>query len=286
MLIVLLSVRAALLVVDLTSAPYVPAARTTQQATATVSRKVVDLPSILRVNLFGQSPPATGTDAPVTAMNLKLVLVIAADDEKKGLAALGPSLTDIKVYRVGDSVPGGAVLHAVYVDRVLLNRAGAIEALMVPPLNGQAAGGVVPPPVVANPAVSLARVQQVMQNNPNLLNQVIQRQAVFADGHLRGMRVNPGQNAQAFSKLGLRPGDLVTAINGTPLDDQARSNDVFNSMANSAVAHVTVVRGGKEQELNLNLADIANEAEKLADAPPPVAAPDTPPPPPGPDSER
>ena len=42
------------------------------------------------------------------------------------------------------------------------------------------------------------------------------------DGKLRGMRVYPGTNAQAFNRLGLRPGDLVTAINGTTLDDQTR----------------------------------------------------------------
>ncbi len=215
LLIVLLSVRAALLVVDLASAPYVPAGRPVQPPAAAVSRKVVDIPSILRANLFGQSPPATGTDAPVTAMNLKLVLVFAASDEKKGLAALGPSLTDIKVYKVGDSVPGGATLHAVYVDRVLLDRSGAIEALLVPPRAGQATASAPPPPLAANPAASLARVQQVMQKQSEPAQPGHPAPGRVRRWQLRGMRVNPGPNAQAFTRLGLRPGDLVTGINGT-----------------------------------------------------------------------
>jgi type II secretion system protein C len=105
---------------------------------------------------------------------------------------------------------------------------------------------------------------------------------VFENGRLRGMRVNPGPNAAAFARLGLRPNDIVTAINGTPLDDQAQSNDVFNSLSGSGQARVTVLRNGREQELSLNVADIASEAERLAEAPP---TPD-PQPDPGPDSTR
>jgi general secretion pathway protein C len=139
-----------------------------------------------------------------------------------------------------------------------------------------------PAPVAANPAASLQRVQAAIQNNPGLISQVIQRQAVFENGRLRGMRVNPGPNAAAFARLGLKPNDIVTAINGTPLDDQAHSNEVFNTLSGSAEAQVTVLRNGREQELNLNLAQIANEAEQLADAPPtPGPQPD-----PGPDRTR
>jgi general secretion pathway protein C len=280
LLIVLFSTRAALLVADLAGPP-VAVGRQAALPTSS-SRKVVDLPSILRANLFGQSAAPTGTDAPVTSMNLKLVSVFAESDEKRGLAALGPSLSDIKVYKVGDAVPGGALLHAVYLDRVLLDRGGVIEALLMPPLIGAGQATPAVSPMASNPAASVERVQQVIQNNPGLITEVIQRQAVFENGRLRGMRVNPGRNAPAFAKLGLRPNDIVTAINGTPLDDQAHSNEVFNTLSGSAEARVTVLRNGREQELTLNLAEIANEAEKLADAPPtPSPEPD-----PGPDSTR
>jgi general secretion pathway protein C len=269
LLVLLVSVRGALLIADLAGGPVAPISRSVQPPTPQLSRQVVDIPSILRANLFGQAPLASDADAPITAMNLKLVLVFAEEDEKQGFAALGPSLTDVKVYKVGDSVPGGANLHAVYVDRVLLNRGGSIEALVMPQRVGQAA--VAPPmmPTVVNPAASVARVQQVVRDNPSLINQVMQRRPVFVDGRLRGMRVDPGPNAQAFAKLGLRPNDIITAINGMALDDQARSGEVFNTLGTSAEAHVTIERNGRTQELNLNIAEIANEAERLATAPPP-----------------
>jgi general secretion pathway protein C len=276
LLIIAVGVRGALLVGYLAGSSDPGPKRSTGPAPA-AARKVVDLPSILRANLFGQAAAPTGADAPVTTMNLKLSLVFAASDEKRGFAALGPSNGEVKVYRVGDEVPGGARVYAVYVDRVLLDRGGVIEALLVPPREGSV--GTAPMPTgPVNAAAAVERVQQVIRDNPNLINQVMQRQAIVENGRLAGIRVNPGQNAQAFSKLGLRPGDVVTAINGAPLDDQARANEIFNTMGNTAQAHVTIKRSGREMELNLNLAEIAQEAERMTDFPQP--------PEPGQDSTR
>lgn len=282
LLIVLFAFRAALLVSYLAGAS-TTAPPATQPVAPPVSQQTVDIPSILRANLFGQPPAPVGLDAPVTTMGLNLTIVFAGKDEKSGWATIGTSPTDLRVYQVGDALPGGVTLHAVYEDRVLVNRSGTIEAVLLPKRLGLATP---PPPLptVANPAASVARVQQLVQNNPGLINQVIQRQAVFENGRLRGMRVNPGPNAQAFAKLGLRPQDIITAVNGTTLDDQTRSNEIFNTLSNSAVARVTVLRSGREQELTLNLAEIANEAERLAEAPPPATVPDGPPT--GPESER
>jgi general secretion pathway protein C len=228
----------------------------------------VDVPSILRANLFGQSPTPTGTDAPVTTMNLKCSLVFAdVKDEKRGWAAIGPSTNDVKVYAVGDDLPNGARLHAVYVDRVLLDRSGSIEALLVERREGAMAGPVNAPPP-ASAGASLERVQQIVRDNPGLINQVMTRQAVLRDGRLVGVRVNPGPNVQAFNRLGLRPNDTVTAINGMPLDDQSRTNEIFTMLDGAAQARVTVIRNDRETELNLNLAEIANEAELLTETPP------------------
>jgi general secretion pathway protein C len=225
---------------------------------------VVDTPTILRANLFGQAATPAG-NAPVTSMALLLGGVIADADDKRGFALIGTGSTDIKFYKVGDTVPGGARLAAVQVDRVLLDRGGVLETLLLPPRSTVNLG--VPPPVAPPPTASVEKVQQLMRDNPGIIGQVIQRQAVFADGKLRGMRVYPGPNAQAFGKLGLRPGDLVTAINGSRLDDQTRSNEVFGTLASAAEAHITVERSGREQDLVLNLAQIATEAEQLAQAP-------------------
>lgn len=270
LLIVLIGVRGAFLVAG-SAGPSTSASRSTDAAPPAAARKVVDVPSILRANLFGKSPTPTGTDAPVTTMNLKCPLVFAdVRDEKRGWAAIGPSTNDVKVYEVGDDLPNGARLHAVYVDRVLLDRGGSIEALLVEKREGAMAGPVNAPPL-ANAGAPLERVQQIVRDNPGIIDQVMTRQVVLDGTRLVGVRVNPVQNAQgaqAFNRLGLRPNDVVTAINGMPLDDQSRTNEIFTTLDGAAQARITVNRNGRETELNLNLAEIASEAERLNEIPP------------------
>lgn len=285
-LVVLIGIRGALFVADLAGGsltdPLAPV------AAAPPVRNVVDVPSILRSNLFGQSLAATGGTAPVTSMQLVLAGVVAASDEKLGLALIGTNSATVEMKKVGDPLPGGATLHAVHVDRALINRGGAIEALLLPDVGSLSFAPPPPQQAATVTAQSIGRIEQELRANPNIIAQVMHRTPVFSDGRLRGMRVQPGPNAAAFTRLGLRNNDLVTAINGVELNDETRSREVFDSLAGAAEARVTVERGGARQDLVLNLAEIAPEAERLATTPPAVEDPATPPvgaSPPGPQPE-
>jgi general secretion pathway protein C len=88
-------------------------------------------------------------------------------------------------------------------------------------------------------------------------------QPVFAGGEMKGFRVYPGANRQAFARMGLRAGDMVTAINGTPLNDNERAKEIFGTLGSSTDARVTITRNGRQQELVLNIAQITAEAERL-----------------------
>jgi general secretion pathway protein C len=240
-------------------------------------------------HLFGMPPappPVDDANAPPTNMPLILTGIISAADPQSGLAIIGTSASNSKVYPVGERVPGNARVHAVYFDRVLLDRNGVIEALLLP--RKSQGGG---PPVAPATASSFDRVQRALSNEPGLISDVLRPQPVFQDGKLRGYRVYPGTNAKAFAALGLRNGDLVLAVNGTALDDAARGNDIFSSLSNSDQARVTVMRNGQQQDITLNMSQIANQAEQLSSGPPdqnptgftapepnPAAQPEQPPP--------
>jgi general secretion pathway protein C len=101
---------------------------------------------------------------------------------------------------------------------------------------------------------------------------------------LRGFRAYPGRNRAIFNKLGLKPGDLVTAINGTMLDDPQHSQEVFNTIQTSDHVTVTVERAGQKQDITLNIAQVAAQATRDLDgdagassAPSGGTAPGTPP---------
>jgi general secretion pathway protein C len=215
--------------------------------------------------------------------------IIAGNDPQNGLAILGPNAQSAKVFAVGDNVPGGAKLHSVYSDRVVIDRDGQLESLALP--HNTAPGA--PPPsaaVLQNENPSFERMRRMITEQPGLLADVMRPQPVMDHGHMNGFRVYPGRDRQAFARLGLRPGDQVTAINGTPLDDRDRGDQILKTLASSSEARVTVIRNGQPQDLTLNIAQVAQEADSLATqsqaaqsgvVPPSVEPTPAPPPPPG-----
>lgn len=236
-------------------------------------RPGLDVQSIVSAHLFGVATvdPTTQdpANAPQSAANLVLAGTIATQDPKRGVAIIsdgGPS----KVYSVGDNI-GGASLHSVYLDHVILDRGGALETLLLPRLMGP---GMHAPPVVrraggadSRTVAAVDNIRRMVQQDPGILDQVMRTVPSYDNtaGKLRGFRAYPGRNRQIFMKLGLKPGDLVTAINGTALDDPQRSQDVFNTIQTSDHVTVTVERGGVKQEISLNIAQVAAQATKDLD---------------------
>ena len=229
----------------------------------------LDIGGLVNAHLFGnavvQNANGDGANAPPSSMPLVLAGLLATDDPKEGMAIIGESAAAAKVVAVGQQVPGGATLHSVYNDRAVIDRNGALESVLLP---RRAAGTLsAPPPPVASAAppndAAIERMRRLVSDDPNIIGQVMRPQPVFAGGKMRGFRVYPGANRQAFARIGLRAGDLVTAINGTPLDDKDRAQEIFATLNSSTDARVTVTRNGRQQELVLNIAQIAGEAEQL-----------------------
>lgn len=282
-----LAVQAAVIVTNLAGSSRLPkvAPATLVQTSQTQS---VDVAAIASSHLFGAPPieAAAGQDAanaPQSNLPLVLVGIIAADDPENGLAILGENAAGAKVYAVGDNVPGGAKLHSVFGDRVVIDRNGKLESLMLP---RQLQPGAAPPSTNALQTETpvMDRMRKLISEDPGLMADIMRPQPVFAQGKQKGYRVYPGRNRQAFTRLGLRPGDLVMAINGTPLDDPARGQEIFRTLGSSSEAHITVMRSGQQQDLTLNIAQVAQEAEGMlgtqgapdqAQPPPPVEQPDT-----------
>jgi hypothetical protein len=198
---------------------------------------------------------------------------MAVDDPERGMAILGPNAASAKLYASGADIPAGGVrLHAVYRDHVLLERNGVLETLYLPRLSGGPAPAV---PVANNLQPPGQRLQAFARNNGGLLNGLIRIQPVFNSGKLSGYRLFPGTGGvPGMTRLGLKAGDLVTAVNGTPLDDPNHANDVLQSLSNASSATVTVSRNGVEEEVNLNLENVASEAEAAAEAAAANAPPD------------
>jgi general secretion pathway protein C len=223
--------------------------------------------TVINAHLFGVAGAAASADpsaAPATQMPLVLVGVIAQVDPALGLAIIGESATAAKVYAVGKTINGGAKLHSVYADRVVLDRNGRLETLALP--KQFKGGGTARAVVATSPGPGLgAQIQAIASQNPASITEIIRPQPVFANGQQRGYRVYPGRNRAQFSQLGLMPGDLVTAVNGTPLDDPARGMEIFQSINSAVEATVTVERNGQVQNLTINNTQVPRPSPAIAE---------------------
>jgi general secretion pathway protein C len=111
------------------------------------------------------------------------------------------------------------------------------------------------------------RLRQLAATNPAAITDILRPQPVFANGQQRGYRIYPGRNRAQFNKLGLLPGDLITAINGTPLDDASRGMDILQTMNTASAVTVTIERNGESVQVNVNNAQIAADAAAAAAQP-------------------
>ncbi len=232
-------------------------------------RPVLDIQGVISAHLFGIAVVDPGSqdpaNAPQSSANLVLAGTIATQDPKRGIAIISDGGAPSKVFSVGERI-GGAALHSVYLDRVILDRNGALETLMLPRqllanVRGPAA---IRPAPSSGTLAAVENIRHLVQQDPSILDQVMRTVPSYdnAAGKLRGFRAYPGRNRQIFNKLGLRSGDLVTAINGTSLDDPQRSQEIFDTIQSSDHVTVTIERGGQKQDITLNIAQVAAQATK------------------------
>jgi general secretion pathway protein C len=265
-----LAMQAGLMLTDLTGGitGWTGATASPPLTAATAARHMgTNVALITNAHLFGAqivaaAPAEDAATAPQSTLKLLLTGVLARTDPETGLAIIGQAGQATRVYRVGEPIPGGAILNSVYADRAVIDRGGHLETLLLPPQSTAGVTGFPLPATAATPppeAPVAARVQRLV-NDPGLIGDIMRPVVVRG----QGVRVFPGRNHQAFSRLGLRPNDIVTAINGTALDDAAQAQEILRTLESTPEARVTVLRNGQPQDLILNVAQVVQEAEALA----------------------
>jgi general secretion pathway protein C len=223
--------------------------------------------TIVAAHLFGQyqAPAAANlARAPDTNLNLTLLGILAAGTAEESFALIGSQPGEEKPYSIGDDVIRGVTLQAIFPDRVILSRNGQMETLRLDknqPSTGAGPGYV--PPVetyedepeehASEEVSSIADIREQVLQDPSRASEFIRVQPANAGGALRGYRVYPGRDRTLFAEVGLRPGDLVTAVNGIQLDDTQKALQMLNDLSRAGNVTLTVERGGQVQTVNVTL---------------------------------
>jgi general secretion pathway protein C len=237
------------------------------------------LQKIVAMHLFGEfkqdEVPVTPSEDFPESQNYKLLGVyFSSDDPKASIAIIVDDRNEAHVYAVGDALARGARLSAVEPTRVVIQRGSSFEKIELPQEADMSAGpapmrtaraATPPPPTRPDPVPGTGTnpLADALAQAPQVLTELIRPQPVFADGKQLGYRVYPGRNRQQFTKLGLKPGDLVTQINGAPLDDPARGLEIFRVLEEGSQVSVTVERDGQPQVIVLD-ANTLNSLESGA----------------------
>lgn len=249
----------------------VPLAVTLDTRAESAANKPPSLQKLAGMHLLGEAGRAAEVeqsepiDAPETRLNLELKGLFAVDRPEVAMAIIAASGKDEMSYRVGQNVAGAATVHQILPDRVILKRGDRFETLTLPKdripgvdgsnsqagVNSSAGRGAVSSRGTA--VRPLPGLRQRIMSDPQQALSLVQAQPVMENGQLQGYRVNPGDERELFARAGLRPGDVVTQVNGLPLSDPSQLGELMQQFTSSPRVDVTVERAGRPVTLTLDL---------------------------------
>jgi S1-C subfamily serine protease len=122
-----------------------------------------------------------------------------------------------------------------------------------PPLLPRAA----PAPAVAAPVTTLRRpdVVSVLDSGFGTFLQRVQVEPSLADGRFRGWAIVELRPTGFWEAVDLKPGDVVTSVNGLPIERDTEAFDAFQSLRTAAELKVAYFREGTARALDYRIVE-------------------------------
>jgi general secretion pathway protein C len=224
-----------------------------------------DYESLGRSNLFGslaaQAPVKVVEPAkPVVRNPLNLVGTFIVDGEAATAIIEEPKKKVQEVFAIGEMVFDEAKLLEIKSDRVIIERGGAREELVLDeasPGGGASAGsgefkdGVA---IVSDNEVHVqeAELDKALENLPLLLTQA-RAVPYFKDGKSVGLRLFAVKQGSLFERLGFKNGDILKAINGSPMGDLSQAIKLFETLKQERSINVQLERERNDKEVRYQI---------------------------------
>jgi general secretion pathway protein C len=203
-----------------------------------------------------------------TRLSLTLQGVVLSSVAAQSRAIIGSGEAQ-QGYKPGDSIadmPGDVVLQAVYERYVLLDNNGRTETLRMDEAPSEnALSGSQSLSALTEVTAPAANTTPASGNAPAAPGQFAGK--AFTDlvrilpvvepadspqaGALRGLQIRHGSRQDFLSAVGLQQGDLITGVNGNPLQDAAQLPQLLQQMSDSPTVALQIVRD--EQQVNVQI---------------------------------
>ena len=237
----------------------------------------VNIEAVVSRNLFGKPVTQMSAQAQLVAkaaetrLPLELRAVFESSESSISAAIIGQRGQNAKLFTVGDSVPGNAILEGVVDDKVLLRRAGKLEFLPFPESKYQATQN-----QKAKLTIDQTKNEQleissnaVKQTSTTGILEAIEAQAPTAESStepvlLREFKENPQEmiskiglsetksggyrvgnvsNSPYLRQSGLQSGDVILSVNGQTLSNVQNDRTQLAGLMAGGTARLEIQRG-------------------------------------------
>ena len=205
-----------------------------------------------------------------TNLNLNLLGIYAAEPADQALAIISANGKPEEVFRVGETIIGGASLAEVLSTQVVIDNNGKLETLDLPEQvasSGRNVGGSNLPnanlPTANNPQdnadgqielpESPKEIRDTLARNPAILNKLVSAVPYRENGRILGYRLTPKQGAALLETYGVFAGDVVTRVNGIALANRKNGIRALRKLVKASSVDLTILRDGVELPVNIPL---------------------------------
>ncbi len=212
--------------------------------------------NLFKVEIEKKQTPVAASKEPVKLepTNLKLTLWGTVTGTSDVWAVIeDKNARQQALYQVGDMVQGAQV-KKILRHEVILNYQGKDQVLEMQ--TDRAGQAVVASPGTAPAAMASNRFQAgpMLENAGEIMKQIKFR-PYFSQGAPDGLMVYGIRPDSIFRQIGLRNGDIVKDINGTPIVSPADGMNMLMEIQGTEEISMTVLRRGKIMDLSFPAAD-------------------------------
>lgn len=230
--------------------------------------------SIANYHIFGSAQQLyeTSLSQGETSLNFTLNGTMSHSDITSGLAYISNIQGVQNKYKVGDKVFNLATLIEIHKTYVVLDNKGKKERLALPEElsnnknnrksqnNNSQNKAALSKHLNDNSKPNWNEMMQQQKFDPNKISNIVNNSKLVTDqsGNIKGIRVsNLASGAIDLAKVGLKPSDIITAVNGNKIS----GNNLIKlgkTIQETPSSIITIKRNGKIHNIEININDLNN----------------------------
>jgi general secretion pathway protein C len=196
--------------------------------------------------------------------------VFAATDPKQAMAIIADARGEEKVYKKSETIFSGVKLYEIYPDKVILERGGSFETLSLPreevsssqpayvsnrtarPTTRKTQSGVARTHTV-RAGKRLEQLKEKLTNEPAEFWKEVRIEPVQDESNqIKGYTFNHNDQ-QVMRAMGLRPGDVIVEINGSPVSDPSVLSSLLTDLGSQQSISLGIERNGQRENLDIQM---------------------------------